>query len=168
MASGAAPDPRCKRRLCTVVLILHLSGLAVLPALAQDAPAPTEMLQGGVTNSVPATGLTRDDLDTQRKIDTEDDQHDTNDAAIDTATRAENVAHDYHLKAIEQSQAPGEVKQEAIADENERHKDALAHFQRQQPEEDERHAQGLAAIMAAAEHSPVGKSDSIRSDHAFG
>ena len=57
--------------------------------------------------------MTRDDLDTQRKIDTEDDQHDTNDAAIDTATRAENVAHDYHLKAIEQSQAPGEVKQEA-------------------------------------------------------
>jgi len=128
----------------------YLSGQAVLPALAQDAPAPTKMLQGNVTNSVPATGLSRDDLDTQRKIDTEDDQHDTNDAAIDNATRAENVAHDYHLKAIEQSQAPGEVKQEAIADENERHKDALAHFQRQQAEEDERHAQRLAAIMAAA------------------
>ena len=108
----------------------YLSGLDVLPALAQDAPAPTKMLQGNVTNSVPATGLSRDDLDTQRKIDTEDDQHDTNDAAIDNATRAENVAHDYHLKAIEQSQAPGEVKQEAIADENERHKDALIHFQR--------------------------------------
>jgi hypothetical protein len=128
----------------------YLSGLDVLPVLAQDAPAPTKMLQGNVTNSVPATGLSRDDLDTQRKIDTEDDQHDTNDAAIDNATRAENVAHDYHLKAIEQSQAPGEVKQEAIADENERHKDALIHFQRQQAEEDERHAQRLAAIMAAA------------------
>jgi hypothetical protein len=128
----------------------YLSGFAVLPALAQDAPAPTKMLQGNVTNSVPATGLSRDDLDTQRKIDTEDDQHDTNDEAIDDATRAENVAHDYHLKAIEQSQAPGEVKQEAIADENERHKDALEHFQRQQAEEDERHAQRLAAIMAAA------------------
>jgi hypothetical protein len=128
----------------------YLSGLDVLPALAQDAPAPTKMLQGSVTNSVPATALSRDDLDTQRKVDTEDDQHDANDAAIDNATRAENVAHDYHLKAIEQSQAPGEVKQEAIADENERHQDALEHFQRQQAEEDERHAQRLAAIMAAA------------------
>ena len=128
----------------------YLSSLAVLPTLAQEAPAPTKMLQGNVTNSVPATGLSRDDLDTQRKIDTEDDQHDTNDAAIDNATRAENVAHDYHLKAIEQSQAPGEVKQEAIADENERHQDALEHFQRQQAEEDERHAERLAAIKAAA------------------
>lgn len=128
----------------------YLSSLAVLPTLAQEAPAPTKMLEGSVTNSAPATALSRDDLDTQRKIDTEDDQHDANDAAIDNATRAENVAHDYHLKAIEQSQAPGEVKQEAIADENERHKDALEHFQRQQAEEDERHAQRLAAIMAAA------------------
>ena len=128
----------------------YLSGLAVLPALAQDAPAPTKMLEGNVTNSGPATALSRDDLDTQRKIDTEDDQHDTNDAAIDEATRAENVAHDYHLKAIEQSQAPGEVKQEAIADENERHKDALEHFQRQQAEEDKRHAERVAAIEAAA------------------
>ena len=129
---------------------LSLPGLAVLPALAQDAPAPTKMLQGTVTNSVPATGLSRNDLDTQKKIDAEDDQHDTNDAAIDNATREENVEHDYHLKAIEQSQAPAEVKQEATADENERHQDALAHFQRQQAEEDQRHAQRLAQIMAAA------------------
>jgi len=128
----------------------HLAGLAVLPALAQEAPAPSKVLEGSVTNSGPATSLSRDDLDTQRKIDTEDDQHDTNDTAIDTAIRAENVAHDYHLKAIEQSQAPGEVKQEAIADENERHKDAQEHFQRQQAEEDKRHDLRLEAIKAAA------------------
>src|SRR5271170_3891596 len=130
---------------------LSLPGLAVLPALAQDAPAqPSKVLEGSVTNSVPATSLSRNDLDTQKKIDAEDDQHDTNDAAIDNATREENVEHDYHLKAIEQSQAPAEVKQEATADENERHQDALAHFQRQQAEEDQRHAQRLAQIMAAA------------------
>jgi len=128
----------------------HLSGLAVLPALAQDAPAPSKMLEGSVTNSVPATSLSRNDLDTKLKIDAEDDQHDDNDAAIHSAIRAENVAHDYHLKGIEQSQAPGEVKQEAIADENERHQDALVHFQRQEAAEDQRHDQRLAAIMAAA------------------
>ena len=131
---------------------LFLPGLAVLPALAQDAPAQTssKVLQGGVSTSVPATGLSRSDLPEQREIDAEDDQHDDNDAAIDDAERAENVQHDYHLKAIEQSQAPGEVKQEAIADENERHKDALAHFQRQQAEEDARHAQRIEDITAAA------------------
>src|SRR5271154_2062722 len=130
---------------------LSLPGLAVLPALAQDAPAqPSKVLEGSVTNSVPATSLSRNDLDTQKKIDAEDDQHDDNDAAIDNATREENVEHDYHLKAIEQSQAPAEVKQEATADENERHQDALLHFQRQQAEEDQRHDQRLAQIMAAA------------------
>ena len=130
---------------------LSLPGLAVLPALAQDAPAqPSKVLEGSVTNSVPATSLSRNDLDTQKKIDAEDDQHDVNDAAIDNATREENVEHDYHLKAIEQSQAPAEVKQEATADENERHQDALLHFQRQQAEEDQRHDQRLAQIMAAA------------------
>jgi hypothetical protein len=124
-----------------------LPGLAVLPALAQNS---TTVLQGGATYSEPATGLSRNDLPTQQKIDAEDDQHDTNDAAIDDAEREENVEHDYHLKAIEQSQVPGEVKQEAIADENERHQDALAHFQRQQALEDERHAQRITDIMAAA------------------
>jgi hypothetical protein len=132
-------------------LSFFLPALPVLPTLAQDAPAANStVLQGAVTNSVPATALSRNDLPTQQKIDAEDDQHDDNDAAIDNAVREENVEHDYHLKGIEQSQAPGEVKQEAIADENERHQDALLRFQRQQSEEDERHAQRLAQIMAAA------------------
>ncbi len=126
---------------------LSLPGLAVLPARAQNS---TTVLQGGVTNGVPATGLSRNDLVTQREIDTEDFQHDTNDAALDTAGRAENVQHDYHLKAIQQSVAPAEIKQEATADENERHQDALAQLQRERSEEDARHAQRLVEIMAAA------------------
>src|SRR5271170_2931558 len=75
---------------------LSLPGLAVLPALAQDAPAqPSKVLEGSVTNSVPATSLSRNDLDTQKKIDAEDDQHDDNDAAIDNATREENRSEEH-------------------------------------------------------------------------
>jgi hypothetical protein len=74
-------------------LSFSLPGLAVLPARAQNSPT----LQGTVTNNVPATALSRNDLATKHQIDEEDDQHDGNDAAIDGAVRAENVAHDYHL-----------------------------------------------------------------------
>ena len=137
--------------VASVVFALSFSlswpGLAVLPARAQNS---TTVLQGGVSSGGPATGLSRNDLVTQHEIDTEDYQHDTNDAALDTAGRAENVQHDFHLKAIQQSVAPAEIKQEATADENERHQDALVQLQREHSEEDARHAERLAEITAAA------------------
>jgi len=128
-------------------LALSLPGLTVLPARAQ---ASSTLLTGSVTNSVPATGLSRNDLPTQHAIDVEDDQHDSNDAALDYSGREENVEHDYHLKGIEQSQVPAETKQEAIADENERHQNFQTALQRQRSEEDARHAKRLVDIMAAA------------------
>ena len=125
----------------------YLSSLAVLPTLAQEAPAPTKMLQGNVTNSVPATGLSRDDLDTQRKIDTEDDQHDTNDAAIDNATREGGECRarlplegDRAIAGAGRGQAGGDRRRERTAP------GRPVHFQRQQAEEDKRHAERLAWI----------------------
>jgi hypothetical protein len=126
---------------------LSLPGLAVLSARAQNS---TTVLQGGVSTGGPATALSRNDLVTQHEIDTEDYQHDTNDAALDTAGRAEDVQHDFHLKAIQQSAVPAEIKQEATDDENERHQDALVQLQREHSEENARHAERLAEITAAA------------------
>src|SRR5271156_924328 len=99
-------------RIAQLIAVVSAGALSFVSAHAQ-----TTLLKSGASVDV----CNSCDLDTQEKLASEDDRHDSQDSGFDAETRAENVEHDEADQAIEKTSATSEVKQEALANENERH-----------------------------------------------